>query len=51
MAPTTTGCPNGAWPARGQIGQGTIGLHARQDRRCICTQCRKTFSATKGTGF
>jgi transposase-like protein len=51
MDPTTTFCPNRACPARGQSGQGNIGIHARKDRRFICTQCRKTFSATKGTVF
>jgi transposase-like protein len=51
MNPTTIFCPNGACPARGQMGQGNIGIHSRKDRRFICTQCRKTFSATKGTLF
>jgi len=40
-----------ACPARGQTGQGNIGIHARKDRRFICTQCRKTFAATYGTAF
>jgi transposase-like protein len=40
-----------ACPARGHIGQGNIGIHARKDRRFICTQCRKTFAATYGTVF
>jgi transposase-like protein len=51
MDPTTTFCPNLACPARGQVGQGNIGIHARKDQRCICTQCRKTCAATKGTAF
>ena len=51
MDPTTVFCPNLACPARGQIGQGNIGIHSQKDRRFICTQCRKTFSATKGTVF
>ncbi len=51
MDPTTVFCPNLACPARGQIGQGNIGIHSHKDRRFICTQCRKTFSATKGTVF
>jgi transposase-like protein/IS1 family transposase len=51
MDPTTTCCPNMACPARGQTGQGNIGIHARKDRRFICTQCRKTFAATRGTVF
>jgi transposase-like protein/IS1 family transposase len=51
MDPTTTFCPNLACPARGQTGQGNIGIHSRKDRRFICKQCRKTFTATKGTVF
>ena len=51
MDPTTTFCPNMACPARGQTGQGNIGIHSRKDRRFICTQCRKTFAATSGTVF
>ncbi len=51
MDPTTVFCPNLACPARGQIGQGNIGIHSRKDQRFICTQCRKTFAATKGTAF
>jgi transposase-like protein len=51
MDPATIFCPNLACPARGQVGQGNIGVHSRQSRRFICTQCRKTFAATKGTAF
>ena len=51
LDPTTTFCPNVACPARGRSGQGNISIHARQDRRCRCTQCRKTFSAPQGTVF
>ena len=51
MDPAATFCPNLACPARGQTGQGNIGLHSRKDRRFICTQCRKTFAATHGTVF
>jgi len=51
MDPTTTFCPNLACPARGQIGQGNIGIHAQRARRFLCTQCHKTFSATTGTVF
>jgi transposase-like protein len=51
MDPTTTFCPNRACPARGQRGQGNIGIHSRQDKRFICTECHKTFAATKGTAF
>src|SRR5436309_4887231 len=51
MDPTTVFCPNLACPARGQIGQGNIGIHSRKDKRFLCTACQKTFSATKGTVF
>jgi transposase-like protein/IS1 family transposase len=51
MDPTTTFCPNMACLARGQTGQGNIGIHSRKDRRFLCTQCRKTFAATYGTVF
>src|SRR5437588_12116650 len=51
MDPTTTFCPNLTCPARGQTGQGNIGLHSCKDKRFICTACHKTFSATKGTVF
>src|SRR5215470_1676370 len=51
MDPTTTCCPNLVCPARGQIGQGNIGIHSRKDKRFHCTACHKTFSATKGTVF
>src|SRR6266568_754874 len=51
MDPTTTFCPNMACPTRGQTGQGNIGIHSCKDKRFICTECHKTFSATKGTAF
>ena len=51
MDPTTTFCPNLACPARGQTGQGNIGIHSRKDQRFLCHACHKTFSATKGTVF
>jgi transposase-like protein len=51
MDPTTTFCPHLACPARGQTGQGNIGIHSCKDERFLCTACRKTFSATKGTAF
>jgi transposase-like protein len=51
MDPTTTFCPNMACPARGQSGQGNIGIHSRKDKRFMCTECHKTFSATQGTVF
>src|SRR5881409_2781055 len=51
MDPTTVFCPNRHCPARGQTGQGHIGIHSRKEQRCICHACDKTFSATKGTVF
>ena len=51
MDPATTFCPNGACPARGQTGRGNIGIHSCKDQRCICTECQKTCSATKGPAF
>jgi transposase-like protein len=51
MDPTTTFCPNLACPASGQTGQGNIGIHSCKDKRFICLECHKTFSATKGTAF
>ena len=51
MDPTTIFCPNLACPARGQVGQGNIGIHSRQEQRFVCKQCHKTFTATKGTVF
>src|SRR6266850_14322 len=49
MDPTTVFCPNLACPARGQTGQGHIGIHAQKEQRFICRACHKTFSATQGT--
>jgi transposase-like protein/IS1 family transposase len=49
MNPTTVFCPTLACPARGQTGQGNIGVHSRKEKRFICTACQKTFAATKGT--
>ena len=51
MDPTTTFCPNLTCPARGQTGQGNIRIHSCKDKRFMCTECDKTFSATKGTAF
>jgi transposase-like protein len=51
MAPTTVFCPNSNCPARGQTGQGNIGIHARKEQRFMCHECQKTFSATTGTVF
>ena len=51
MDPARTFCPNPACAARGQTGQGNIGIHSRKEQRFICTECRKTFTATKGTAM
>ena len=51
MDPTATFCPHWACPARGQTGQGNIGIHSRKDKRFLGTECHKTFSATKGTAL
>ena len=51
MDPARTFCPNMACPARGQTGQGNIGIHSCKEKRFICMACRKTFSSTKGTAF
>ena len=51
MDPATTYCPNLACPARGQTDQGNIHLHSCKDQRFRCTECHKTFSATKGTAW
>src|ERR671927_765462 len=51
MDPTTVFCPNGHCHARGQIGQGNIGIHSQKEQRFICHECHKTFSARTGTVF
>jgi transposase-like protein len=51
LDPTTTFCPNQHCPARGQTGQGNIGIHSRTEQRFICHACHTTFSARKGTVF
>src|SRR5688572_10472371 len=51
MDPTTVFCPNEHCHARGQTGQGNIGIHARKAQRCLCHECPKTFSAPTRTVF
>src|SRR5215813_14278950 len=51
MDPTTVFCPNEHCHARGQTGQGNIGIHAHKEQRFICHECHKTFSARTGTVF
>jgi transposase-like protein len=49
MDPVTGFCPKLECPASGPTGQGTMGIHARKAKRCLCRQCRQTFTATNGT--
>ncbi len=51
MDPQTVWCPNLDCPARGQRGQGNIGVHSRKERRYHCRVCDKTFGARTGTIF
>jgi transposase-like protein len=51
MDPTSVCCPNRHCHARGQTGQGNIGIHSRKEQRFICHEWHKTFSATAGTVF
>ncbi|MCA1599953.1 MAG: hypothetical protein LC769_13270, partial [Chloroflexi bacterium] len=51
MNPHEVWCPNLACPARGQAGQGNIGVHSQKERRYRCHVCRKTFGARSGTIF
>jgi len=51
MNPTTVFCPNLACPARGQTGQSNIRIHSLKEKRFLCTECRRTFTITKGTAL
>jgi transposase-like protein len=51
MDPTAAFCPNLACPARGQADEGNIRIHSRTNKPFFCTECHKTFSATKGTAL
>jgi transposase-like protein len=44
-------CPNIDSPARGQTGQGNIGVHSRKEKRAICNVCNKSFATSGGTIF
>src|SRR5689334_14172248 len=50
MERATIFCPNPRWPASGQTGQSSLGVHAPQSPRSPCDMCPKTWSATKGRG-
>ena len=51
MDPQSVFCPNSDCPARGQIGEGNIGIHSQKERRYLCQVCGKTFAARKGAAF
>lgn len=51
MDPQTVFCPNPDCPARGQVGEGNVGIHSRKERRYRCRVCGQTFAARKGTAF
>ena len=51
MNPQAVWCPNVACPARGQVGQGNVGVHSQQEQRYRCTVCDTTFGARTGTIF
>ena len=51
MDPQKVWCPNLDCPARGQIGQGNIGVHSQKERRYHCRVCDTTFGARTGTIF
>ncbi len=51
MDPQRVWCPNLDCPARGQLGQGNIGVHSHRERRYHCHVCNKTFGARRGTIF
>jgi transposase-like protein len=44
-------CPNIDCQARGQVGKGNIRVHSQAEKRCICDECKKTFTNTKGAIF
>src|SRR5512133_3748256 len=49
MNPQVVFCPNLDCPARGQTGQGNIGVHSQQESRYICHVCDQTFVESRGT--
>lgn len=51
MDPQQVFCPNRECPARGQVGEGNIGIHSRKEQRYRCRVCGKTFAARTGTAF
>lgn len=51
MDPQTVFCPNPECPARGQVGEGNVGIYSQKERRYRCRVCGKTFAARVGTAF
>jgi transposase-like protein len=51
MDPRQQFCHNPGCPARGQVGQGNIGVHSQAEQRYVCHTCGRTFAATTGTAF
>jgi transposase-like protein len=51
MDPQAQFCHNPACQARGQRGQGNIGVHSQAEQRYVCHTCGRTFAATTGTAF
>ena len=51
MDPRQQFCHNPDCPARGQVGQGNIGVHSQAEQRYVCHACGRTFAATTGTAF
>lgn len=51
MDPQGQFCHNAACPARGQVGQGNIGVYSQVEQRYVCHSCGRTFAATTGTPF
>jgi transposase-like protein len=51
LTPERTFCPNFDCPARGRTGEGNIGVHSQKERRYMCRECKKTFSARTGTVY
>jgi transposase-like protein len=49
MNPHAVFCPNPDCPARGQVNEGNIWIHARTPPRYRCTVCGTTFSGRAGT--
>ena len=43
--------PQSGLPCQRPNRPGSIGIHSRQDKRFLCTECHKTFSAAKGTAL